>query len=309
SNTMSDKTTSAIETRGLGKRYRGKWVVKNLDLSIPKGCVYGFLGLNGSGKTTTIRMLLGLIDRDAGNVTTNGMDPNRERSRVLATVGYVPDAPLFHEWMTVGEIIVYTGKIRRSSVGGRWNADRAAKLVDRFDLDSGQRLGTLSKGQRARVSLLLALAFEPDVLLMDEPTGGLDPVMRRELLENVLAEYLEEGRTVLISSHLVNEISGLVDRVGILHDGALVRDTGTEELLASVKRVRLVHGDEAVDLPPITGLLRSRRRGRETLLAVNDFDSDRFHAEVKPAGVEGIVVEDMNLEDVFVEIVGGGGTP
>lgn len=304
---MSDKTTPAIETRGLGKRYRNKWVVRNLELNVPKGCVYGFLGLNGSGKTTTIRMLLGLIDQDSGSVTTNGIDPRRDRNRVLATVGYVPDAPLFHEWMTVAEIIVYTGKIRGSAPGGRWNGDRAAKLVKLFGLDSTQRLGTLSKGQRARVSLLLALAFDPDVLLLDEPTGGLDPVMRRELLENVLAEYLEEGRTVLISSHLINEISGLVDRVGILHHGALIRNMGTEELLASVKRVRLIHGEEAPQLPPISGLLRTRRRGRETLVTISDFDAARFNGEIKSDLAESIVVEDMSLEDVFVEIVGGGG--
>ncbi|MCX7718388.1 MAG: ABC transporter ATP-binding protein [Candidatus Sumerlaeaceae bacterium] len=299
----ADITTPAIETRGLGRRFGSKWAVCDLNLSIPRGCVYGLLGLNGAGKSTTIRMLMGVLEPTCGSARVLGYDPVTEDVAMKCRVGYVPDAPAFYEWMTAEEVCAFVAHYRRPE----WDAKRAERLLRDFGVPANQRLRTLSKGQRAKVSLVLALAFSPDLLVLDEPTGGLDPLARRQFVEGVLAEYSESGRTILISSHLINEISGLVDHVGILHDGRLVRSEPTETLLARVKRVRLFYeGAPAPTACACSGLLRYTADGREAVAVVDDYDSARTAAEMARIGASHHVVEDLSLEEAFLEIVGPG---
>jgi ABC-2 type transport system ATP-binding protein len=173
-----------------------------------------------------------------------------------------------------------------------------------FNLPCDQRLRTLSKGQRAKLNLLLGLAFKPDLLILDEPTLGLDPVARRQFVEGVLAEYMEGGRTVFVSSHLINEISGLVDHVGIIHDGSMIRSEPTESLLARVKRVRLVYDGQVPAQFDCTGLLHSRANGREAVLVLDGYEPERARAELARLGAAGVEVEDLNLEEAFIELVG-----
>lgn len=295
---------NAIETYGLVRRFGKAHAVDGLNLEVPRGAVYGFLGLNGAGKSTTIRMLLGLMLPTAGNISVLGLDPRIDPLPVKRRVGYVPDVPLFYEWMTVGETIAFVAHHRQPA----WDDVRAAKLLEAFELPRHQRIGTLSKGQRTRVSLLLAMAFHPELLLLDEPTGGLDPVMRRQVLENLLAEYMEEGRTVFISSHLINEIAGLVDHVGILKNGRLLRSQPTEELLGGLRRIRLSFANDA---PPIAcdGLVSLQRQGREAILIVDSFGEATL-AQLAIYGATEVTTEPLNLEDAFVALVsdrGGNG--
>jgi len=291
----------AIETKQLGRRYGGRWVVRDLDLCVPRGAVYGFLGLNGAGKSTTIRMLMGLIRRHSGAASVLGLDPARRDVEVKRRVGYVAEQPAFYDWMRVEEICAFVATYRKD----RWDPRRADDLLNRFRVPRGERLRNLSKGQRAKTALVLALAFAPDLLILDEPTSGLDPVARREFVEGVLAEFQEEGKSVFVSSHLVNELSGLIDHVGILHEGRLLYSGRAEDFLASVRRVRLAFEDAAPKEITCDGLLRLKVDGREASLSIRDFDERRAREQLQTYSPSGIEIEPLNLEDAFVEFVSG----
>ncbi len=290
----------AIETQGLARQYGRRWVVNDLNLKVPEGAVYGFLGLNGAGKSTTIRMLMGLIRRHAGRATVLGLDPARDPVPLKQRVGYVAEAPAFYEWMTVEAVCRFVATYRP----GRWNWLRAEDLIRKFRLQRDVRLKNMSKGQRAKTALVLALAFGPDLLILDEPTSGLDPVARREFVEGILAEFQDSGKTIFISSHLVNELAGLVDYVGVLHEGRLLRSMPTEDFLRSVRRVRMRFDDLAPTQITCEGLLKRRVDGREASVAVSDFDEERTIEQLKTFGPADIEVETLNLEDAFVEFIG-----
>lgn len=300
---MNDPNEFAIQTRALSRRFGSRWAVRDLELNVPRGCVYGFLGLNGAGKSTTIRMLMGLLEPTSGSSRVAGLNPVRQDTELKRRVGYVADTPNFYEWMTVREICAFAAHYR----AGQWDESRADHLTGVFGLPRDQQLKTLSKGQRAKVNLLLALAFNPEVLILDEPTLGLDPLARRQFVEGVLAEYMEGGRTILISSHLVNEIAGLVDHIGVLRAGTLVRSQPTEELLAGLKRVRLYYDDGAPGAFACTGLIRSASDGREAVVVLDGYEAARAQAELSRLGATSWKVEDLSLEDAFLELAGPGG--
>ncbi len=291
----------AVRTRGLGRRYGRRWVVRGLDLAVPRGAVYGMLGLNGAGKSTTLRMLMGLIRRGEGEALVLGLDPARRGVELKRRVGYVPDDPALYEWMTVHELCGFAGHYH----GGRWKPQRALELMARFKLPLDTKLKHLSKGQRAKTLLVLALAFDPEMLILDEPTTGLDPVARREFIEGVLGEFQQEGKTIVISSHLVNELAGLVDHVGVLHEGRLIFSGPVEEFLGSVRRVRMSFGGEAPAAVQCTGLLRAEANGHDMRLSVRDFDEARVRGELAEYSPEAVEIETLGLEDAFVEFVGG----
>lgn len=289
-----------ICTEGLGRRYGRRWVVRDLDLRVERGAVYGLLGLNGSGKSTTMHMLMSLIRPHAGRAEVLGLDVQRKPVEVKTRVGYVAETPNFYEWMTVDEICGFVAHYRK----GWWNWQRAEHLLNRFRLDPKARIRTLSKGMKAKLSLLLAMAFGPELLILDEPTSGLDPVARREFIEVILAEYQESGRTILVTSHLISELSGLVDHVGVLHEGRLIRDQTAEEFTDSVKRIRLYFDGETPEGIACDSMLGLKANGREATLTVGAFDEARTREQLQRFGPAKIEVQSLNLEDAFVETVG-----
>ncbi len=290
----------AIETHGLGYRYGDQWAVRGLALKVPRGSVFGFLGLNGAGKSTTIRMLLGLLNPHEGRATVLGLDPARADVEVKRRVGYVPDTPTFYDWMTVKETFAFIGHYRKAE----WDDARALRLARDFDVPLDQPTGSLSRGQRAKVSLILAVAFHPELLLLDEPTLGLDPIARRQFVEGLLGEYMDGTRTVLISSHLIHEIAGIVDHIGILSTGELIRTERVDSLLAGLKRVRMTFPGEPPAVPPVSGLVRSESSGRDMLLTIERFDAELLASDIQGAGADSWSVEDLSLEDAFVELAG-----
>lgn len=245
-------------------------------------------------------MLMGMIQPHEGEVRVLGLDPVRDDVSLKRRVGYVPDTPTFYEWMTVEELFAFVGHYRK----GEWDDGRARQLAGLFEVPLRQRAGTLSRGQRAKVALILAMAFHPELLLLDEPTLGLDPVARRQFLEGLLGEFMDGERTVLISSHLITEIAGIVDHVGILREGKLIRCQRTEELLASVRRVRLLFESEPPRAFGVEGLLRADRQGREMVLTVDRFDPERTPAVLRDLGSASLTVEDLSLEEAFVALAG-----
>ncbi|MDX1973646.1 MAG: ABC transporter ATP-binding protein [Candidatus Sumerlaeia bacterium] len=292
----------AITTDQLGRFFGKRKVVEGLSLHVPKGSIYGFLGLNGAGKSTTLRMMMGMLTPHFGSIQIAGLDPLRQRLQVCERVGYVPDKLAVYEWMTTQEVLSFAAYYRKK----HWNWKRVKELVEVFSLPLNERIQTLSKGQQAKVNLLLAMAFEPEVLLLDEPTNGLDPVVRREFVETLLSQYVEDGRTVVISSHLVQEIAGVVDHVGILRDGALAYEMGTEEFLGEVVKLRATFSD--VMPTPLSSelVLNQTQKGRElvvTFLRKNEEAIQKELAAIKAQQVEELP---LNLEEAFMEVAAGG---
>ena len=237
---MTASTGYAIETAGLTKRFGRNTAVDNLTLKAPRGSVFAFLGRNGAGKTTTIRILLDLLDRTSGEARVLGMDCIRDALEIKRRTGYVAEAQRMYDWMTVDEIIWFCKQFYPT-----WDDAFAADLKRRLELPGDRRVGELSRGMQGKLSLLLAMAFRPELLVLDEPTAGLDVVVRHDFLKGVIELIQEEGRTVFFSSHQVHEVERVADWVGIIDEGRLIHSSSLEELKSTVKRIVLTF-----DTPP-----------------------------------------------------------
>lgn len=213
-----------IEARSLCVSYAGKPAVENVTFGVPAGSVTAFLGRNGSGKTSTIRACLGLIHAASGGASLLGREVRFGDVTARHGVAYVPERPALPERRLVADVMGLAAALTPG-----WDAGEAARLAERLRIDAGARIGTLSKGQRARVALLLALAHRPRLLVLDEPTGGLDPVVRRLFVDEVLRLATEEGRAVLFSTHIVSEIEDVADRVLLLSKGRVAFEGSVEE--------------------------------------------------------------------------------
>jgi len=288
----------AIETKDLTRRYGKKQVLNGMDLHVPRGSVYGLLGKNGAGKSTTIRTLMGLIRRHGGTVGVLGFDPDRQDFEVKRRVGYVAENPDFYGWMRVEEIVRLVATYHAD-----WDWSLADRLMKQFSLPPRAKVKTLSKGMTAKLALLMALGFRPEMLVLDEPTTGLDPGARREFTESVLREFQEEGRTVFISSHMVNEIAGIVDYVGVMRGGRLMLEMRAEDLFASVKAVRLTFAERVPSELTCAGMLNTRVDGREAIVTVRGFDAEKTPSELRQFSPADLAVEDLTLEDIFIALL------
>lgn len=241
--------TAAIETERLSKRYGRTVALDALDLAVSEGEVYGYLGPNGAGKTTTIRLLLGLHRPSAGRARIFGVDAWSEPVRAHRRVAYVAGEPFLWPSLTGGQTLDFLARMH----GGADTRYREV-LVERFALDAGKKLRAMSKGNRQKVQLIAALATRADLLLLDEPTAGLDPLMEMEFRKCV-AEARERGQTVFLSSHVLSEVEALCDRVGILRQGRLVEQGTLAELRHLSSQTLVVTFDgPAPELPPIDGV-------------------------------------------------------
>lgn len=219
---MSDPV---INISDLTRRFGPRAALSSVTLSLPRGAVYGLVGANGAGKTTLIRHILGLLRPDSGTVRVFGLDPIADPVGVLSRVGYLSEENDLPGWMRVDELIGYS----RAFYPG-WDDTYAEELRREFELDAAARIRTLSKGQKARAGLLVALAYRPDLLLLDEPSSGLDPIVRRDILGAVMRTIADEGRTVLFSSHLLDEVERVADHVTMINQGEIVLSAALAEI-------------------------------------------------------------------------------
>lgn len=195
---------------------------------MPGGAVYGLVGINGAGKTTLIKHILGLLEAQTGAVRVFGLDPVADSVAVLSKIGYLSEENDLPGWMRVDELLRYSRAFHPD-----WNDGYAEELRNRFALDPAARIKTLSKGQKARAGLLVALAYRPALLVLDEPSSGLDPIVRRDILGAVLRTIADEGRTVLFSSHLLDEVEEVADHVTMISSGRVVLSAALAEIKAS----------------------------------------------------------------------------
>lgn len=297
---MSDTVLDQIiHAEDLHKTYGSTHALDGLDLSVAKGEVHGFLGPNGAGKSTTIRVLLGLTRADSGAVTVLGGDPWHDAVELHHRLAYVPAGVTLWPGLTGGQCIDVLGRAH-----GGIDETRRAELVERFDLDTRKKTRDYSTGNKQKVSLIAALAADVDLLLLDEPTAGLDPLMEQVFQETV-RERVADGTTVLLSSHILGEVEALADRVSIIRAGRTVT-TGT---LADLRRSTSsqVHAvtDRPLDLgsvPGVSALVTDTSEGRPELRCHVDATAvaevvGRVHA----AGVHTLTITPPSLDDLFLE--------
>ena len=288
---MTDRMPElAIETRGLVKRYRRIDAVNGLSLAVPKGAIYALVGRNGSGKTTTIRMLLDLARPDGGTASILGMDSHAERAKVLERVGYVSDRPLLGGW--TGEQLVRFNR----GFYPRWSDELVARYVRVFDIPMKQKFRNLSRGNQTKMWLLLALCQQPEVFILDEPTAGLDPVVTDQLLRVLVDDVASDGRTVFMSSHHLSEVERIADWVGMIDKGKLLMEAPMEELRSKFRRIQVAGVAETAP----AAAMRVRRSGGSTEYVVRD-GAEEFVDVLEREGATVLQSSPMNLSEIFLE--------
>jgi len=289
--TMSD----AIEIRGLRKTFGSTVALDDLDLTVRAGEVHAFLGPNGAGKTTTLRVLLGLLRADAGQVRLLGGDPWRDATRLHRRLAYVPGDVTLWPGLSGGEIIGLLGRLR----GDPGTAKRGAALCERFQLDPSKKARAYSKGNRQKVALVAALASDAELLLLDEPTAGLDPLMEAMFRECV-AQERRAGRTILLSSHILAEAEALADRVSIIRDGRCV-ETGTLTELRHLARTSVTAElDHPARLDGVTGVHDLSTTGAQVSCQVDNTALTEVLALLAAAGIRTITCQPPTLEELFL---------
>ncbi len=283
-----------VTVNGLSRRFGTKAALRDVTLAVARGSVFGLVGENGAGKSTLIKHLLGLWRAETGSVRVFDLDPVEAPTLVLGRIGYLSEQPDLPGWMRVDELLRYT-----QAFYPRWDTTYAEQLLHEFDLDVTARVRTLSKGQRARVGLIAAEAHRPDLLILDEPSSGLDPLVRRDILEAIIRTVTDEGRTVIFSSHLLDEVERVSDHVAMLHQGALRLCAPLDDIKAHHRRIVLRFDLAPADPPRVPGAIRVAGAGREWTVIC---DAARIHAPSMAQHLGARIIEDLpaSLDEIFV---------
>lgn len=288
--------TPIIELQDLSRRYGKLEAVNGLSLTVRSGRCYGLFGRNGAGKTTTIKCLLNLLRPSSGTARVFGLDPQKHEVAVKSRLAYVPDLVAFYPWMTVRDTLEYLAAFRK-----HWNRDIESDLLRRFQLDENQKADRLSRGQKTQLALIGAICPEPELLVLDEPTMGLDPIVRREFIETVIGAYQSndpERRTVFVSTHLISEFEGLIDEFTIIEQGRelLTMDADNARDRFRKIRARFAQLPGSLDLG---GALNVRQSGRELEILANG-NSEELLAKLRAHRPEELRCESFSLEEIFV---------
>ncbi len=289
-------TEPVIQIEQLVKTFGSKSVLQNVSLSIPAGQTLALLGRNGAGKTTMIRILLGLIPADSGVCRLGGVDPAVDPLKVRSNVGYLAEDQTMYGWMTPVELCRFLTPFYPT-----WDMKLARDSLDRFEIPSHTRIGRLSKGQAVKLGLVVALAHRPAIVILDDPAMGLDPIARKEFNRDLVEHLQTSGCTVLYSSHLLDEVEAVADAVAILDRGKIVRTGTTDRLRDEVKQVVLAVDSLAGSAPP-EGLLDVRRH--DDRVAIITDQAGRYIQQLSVAGIDHNVV-DLSLDEIFEAYVIG----
>ncbi|MCC6511254.1 MAG: ABC transporter ATP-binding protein [Pirellulaceae bacterium] len=286
----------AIEIKGLAKSFGQRKVLEDVSLAIPAGQTLALLGRNGAGKSTTIRILLGLIAADQGSVSIDGIDPAINSTQVLSRVGYLAEDQAMYPWMTPVELSRFLAPFYAT-----WDAKLAGDYLDRFEIPKLTKIGQLSKGQSVKLGLVLALAHRPQIVVLDDPAMGLDPIARKEFNRDLVEHLQASGATVLYSSHLLEEVEAVADAVAILDGGRIVRSGSTESIRDEVKQI-LLPFDFALAKPKPDGLLDVRRFDDRLAIVV-----DKASSTIQDLSADAVDfdVVDLRLDEIFEAFVIG----
>ncbi len=287
----ADAVVSVVD---LSRRFGPKTVLDAVSLHVPKGGVFGLVGENGAGKTTLIKHLLGLLRAESGTVRLFDLDPVANPVAVLGRVGYLSEQPDIPGWMRVDELLRYC----KAFYPG-WDSAYAAQMLAQFCLDPTQRVNTLSKGQTAKAALLVAQAHRPDLLLLDEPSSGLDPLVRRDILEAVIRTVADEGRTVFFSSHLLEEIERVSDQIAMLHQGRIVFSGSLDDIKSQHRRFVLRFNEPLQRAPVIAGAIDVTGGGRDWTVMCNGA-RQTLPAVIAQLGAKIVEERVPSLNEIFV---------
>jgi ABC-type multidrug transport system ATPase subunit len=295
--------TSVIELNDVTKRYGKETALRNVSFEVPQGVIFALLGENGAGKTTAIRLMLGLAEPTAGGVRVLGLNAVRDGFEIRRRVGYLSERPVFYEWMTAAEIGWFTAGFYPDGFEQQYRA-----LIAGFQVPLQRRLSEMSKGMRAKVGLSLAMAHSPDLLILDEPTSGLDTLVRREFLESMV-EIAAAGRTVLLSSHQIGEVERVADIVAIMHKGQLLINEPLEELKRSTRQLTITVAENSSPRPTLDGaVIYERRHGRQWEVLARGLDDADFERLRFANGVVAVESRTPSLEEIFVAYIGNNPT-
>ncbi len=290
---------AVIAVSALTRRFGARTALDDVSVYVPRGSVLGLVGENGAGKTTLIKHLLGMLKAQTGSVRLFNLDPVADPAGVLARVGYLSERRDLPGWMRIEEYIRYTQAFYPG-----WDEAYADRLLKQFQLDPRQKIKTLSQGQQAKTGLLTAIAYRPELLILDEPSSGLDPVVRRDILEAIIEAVAEEGRTVLFSSHLLDEVERVADQIVMLKDGRVLLDGRTEEVRQNHISAVLAFAEPQATAPHLAGAYAVSGFGSEWRVL---FGGSRRELAQAAAAISARVVEEStpSLDEILVARVGG----
>ena len=281
----------AIKTEKLTKYYGKARGVIELDLSVGRGECFGFIGPNGAGKSTTIRTLLGLISPTSGSASVLGLDAVRDSTAILEKVGYLPSEAVFYNGMRVRDILKLSAELRKKDC-----CAEAARLCERLSLDTSRKVDELSFGNRKKVAIVCALQSEPELLILDEPTGGLDPLMQREFFE-IIRERSEKGATVFLSSHVLHEVQRNCTRAAVIREGRIVACDSVEALSRSNAKRVTVRG--SFDVSGLEGV-RDLRQTEGSASFLYGGDMNALTKRLAEGEIADLTVTDPDLEEIFM---------
>ena len=288
---------SALQARGLGRRYGAKWALRDCSLEIPEGTVTALVGPNGAGKTTLLQLAIGLLRPTAGELRVLGRDPISEVGEMLPRVGFVAQEHPLHRGFTLADTLELGRRLNP-----RWDGELARERIDRLGLDPRQKVGKLSGGQQAQVALTLALAKRPELLLLDEPVASLDPLARREFLSLLMEAVSEGGLTVVLSSHIVADLERVCDHLVILSQSRTVLAGEIEDIVASHRLLTGPRSDPAT-VARVHQVIRESHTARQTSLLVraNGHVYDAIW-ELHPVDLEEIVLAYLGYDAAPVRV-------
>jgi ABC-2 type transport system ATP-binding protein len=287
-----------INVSELTRCFGARTALASVSLSMPRGAVYGLVGANGAGKTTLIKHILGLLRAESGSVRVFGLDSVADPVGVLSRIGYLSEENDLPGWMRVDELIRYSRAFYPA-----WDDAYAEELRQTFALDLTAKVRNLSKGQKARAGLLIALAYRPELLVLDEPSSGLDPIVRRDILGAVIRTIADEGRTVLFSSHLLEEVEQVADHVTMISDGRIALSAPLDVIKESHRCVTVRFAESQPHPPAVAGVLRWDGEGEEWTAVVRGSPGG-LRATVAGWGARIVAERVASLDEIFVAHVG-----
>lgn len=290
-------STHALEFQDVKLNFGKREALSGASMTVPEGSIVGLVGRNGAGKTTALRVADGLLHADSGRVRVFGLDPAKEGLKVRERVSLLSEESALYPWMRVGEILDFA-----STLYPRWSPTMRKNLTDRLELNPKPRVGTLSRGGKAKVALVVAAAAQPDLLLLDDPTAGLDPLVRREVLEGVLEATTERGGTVVYASHLIHDVERVADRIAYLDGGQVPVQESVEGLKQRIVKAGAVFENDPPDPSSIPGLLVHRQEPR-WLDVVADTSRAELDRALRGLGALRVEFEPMSLEDILVALL------